>query len=994
LTALHKFQTLILNHHLPVISKNNIFGYATGLLIIFLTYYLSGWAGLQLSTFGQQITLIWPPTGIALFALLAWGIRMWPAIWLGALLVNLHMNPMPAPALAISIGNTLGPVLAAYLLKRLEFSSDFRTPRDVFLFIGIGSLACMAINATVGSLSLVLAGVLSVSVLPLAWLTWWLGDALGVLLVGSALLSLLKPLDEKLLASTILRLDTIFVWIGAILTGLLTSSPLAPFRSGAVPYLVFPFIVWLALKANIRQTAWAALFLSGMAIWGVLSRTGYFVDAQTGKADLPSLWSYIFLLGLTGLLVSALRSENIQALNKSRRSEASLKEAERIAQVGNWELDLVTNHLTWSDEIYHLFEIDKEKFGATYESFLNAIHPEDREKVNVAYTESLESRMPYQITHRLLMADGRVKWVEERCTTDFDEQHKPLRSFGTVQDVTARKHAEEELKLAGMVFENIDEGVLVTDEENNIIAVNRAFTDITGYSLEEVKSKNPRIFQSGYHNEAFYQAMWQAINTKGYWSGEIWDKRRNGEMYAKQLSINTIRNKDGSVHRYVALFYDITEKKKSDELIWRQANYDALTDLPNRRMFHDRLEQEARKSQRSGRPLAVLLIDLDRFKEVNDSLGHDKGDLLLVDAAQRIRSCVRESDTVARLGGDEFIIILSELDDIDIGNIDRVAQDIIGKLSLPFNLGPEEAFISATIGISLYPNDSLKLGDLLKNADQAMYSAKNAGRNRFGYFTHDMQAAAQKRLHLANELRTALTQNQFKVYFQPIVNLASGRIYKAEALIRWQHPEHGIIHPMNFIPLAEENGLIVPIGDWVFRQAVQQVKLWRSKYKSFQISVNKSPLQMSRNVDFSWADHLQQEGVPGRAIAIEITEGLLLNAEPEINRKLLEFRDAGIKVAIDDFGTGYSSLSYLKKFDIDYLKIDKSFVDHLGQDADDLALCEAIIVMAHKLGLKVIAEGVETTLQHDLLHKAGCDYAQGYLYSKPVPAAEFEKLLV
>jgi diguanylate cyclase (GGDEF)-like protein/PAS domain S-box-containing protein len=634
-----------------------------------------------------------------------------------------------------------------------------------------------------------------------------------------------------------------------------------------------------------------------------------------------------------------------------------------------------------------------EVLGVTEQEYLNSkignyIHEDDRPKVieaaKCAYRGEIVS-----IEARVVTKDGRIIPYRFNATGILLDDQQYLLGIGL--DISENKRAEEESKLAGMVYDNTGEGIVVTDEDNNILAVNRAFTDITGYSLEEVKGKNPRIFQSGHHDAAFYQAMWQTINTKGYWSGEIWDKRKNGEMHAKQLSINTIRNEDGSVHRFVALFSDITDKKKSEGLIWHQANYDALTDLPNRRMFRDRLEQEARKSQRSGRTLAVLLVDLDRFKEVNDSLGHDKGDMLLVDAAKRICSCVRESDTVARLGGDEFIIILSELD--DMGSIDRAAQDIIGKLSLPYRLEPEEVFISATIGISLYPNDSMVLDDLLKNADQAMYAAKSAGRNRFGYFIHDMQEAAQKRLHLANELRTALTQNQFEVYYQPIVEMASGRIYKAEALIRWQHPERGMIGPMDFIPLAEECGLIIPIGDWVFRQAVQQVKQWRSKYKSFQISVNKSPLQMSRNVDFSWPDHLQQEDVPGRAIAIEITEGLLLNAEPEINRKLLEFRDTGVKVAIDDFGTGYSSLSYLKKFDIDYLKIDKSFVDHLGQDADDLAISEAIIVMAHKLGLKVVAEGVETTLQRDLLLEAGCDYAQGYLYSKPVPAAEFEKLL-
>lgn len=459
------------------------------------------------------------------------------------------------------------------------------------------------------------------------------------------------------------------------------------------------------------------------------------------------------------------------------------------------------------------------------------------------------------------------------------------------------------------------------------------------------------------------------------------------------LVARLVRSEDEAVQRTIALDNEIAERKQIEGMMWKQANFDTLTNLPNRRMFHDRLEQETKKSHRTGQLLALMLIDLDRFKEVNDTLGHDKGDVLLVEAAKRISECVRESDTVARLGGDEFTIILSELEDVH--SIERVVQDIIGRLAQPFALGAEKAFISASVGISLYPNDTEDTETLLKNVDQAMYVAKNAGRNRFSYFTPSMQEEAQNRLRLTNDMRSALAGEQFHVYYQPIVELASGKIFKAEALLRWQHPVRGMIGPMEFIPLAEESGLIIPIGDWVFKQAVQQVKLWRSKYhKSFQISVNKSPLQMSHDdSDDSWPNYLEQHGIPGRAIAVEITEGLLLNAEPGINKKLLQFRDAGIKVAIDDFGTGYSSLSYLKKFDIDYLKIDQSFIRQLGEDANDLALCEAIIVMAHKLGLKVVAEGVETILQRDLLLESGCDYAQGYLFSKPVPPAEFEKLL-
>ena len=565
-----------------------------------------------------------------------------------------------------------------------------------------------------------------------------------------------------------------------------------------------------------------------------------------------------------------------------------------------------------------------------------------------------------------------------------------------VNEITERKNIEEELRLYSLVLRNSSEGMIVTDEDNLIIAVNPAFTNITGYSFEEVRGKNPNMFKSGRHDQVFYQAMWNEITTTGQWQGEIWDKRKNGEIHAKWVTINTIRDNDGMIHRYVALFSDITEKKKSEELIWRQANFDTLTGLPNRDMFRDRLGQEVKKSIRAELPLALLLVDLDQFKEVNDTLGHAVGDMLLIEAAHRISSCVRESDTVARLGGDEFTIVISEISDNT--HVEDVAQKIIAKLAEPFHLGNEVVYISASIGITLYPIDSIDIDMLMKNADQAMYAAKNKGRNRFSYFTPSLQDDAQKRMRLTNDMRGALESRQFSVHFQPIVALSTGRIRKAEAVIRWNHSERGMVSPTEFIPLAEETGLINEIGDWVFKESARWAKHWSNQYAAdFQVSVNKSPVQFraENNRYLSrWSEYLKELGLHGGNIVIEITEGLLLNADADVTDELLRLRDADIQVAIDDFGTGYSSLSYLKKFDIDYLKIDRSFVNTLETDENDMALSEAIIVMAHKLGLKVIAEGVETEGQRKLLSAAGCDYAQGYLFSKAITPEEFEKLLI
>ncbi|MDE2353571.1 MAG: EAL domain-containing protein [Betaproteobacteria bacterium] len=556
-----------------------------------------------------------------------------------------------------------------------------------------------------------------------------------------------------------------------------------------------------------------------------------------------------------------------------------------------------------------------------------------------------------------------------------------------------RGEFEEQSRLSSLILKNSGEGLVVTDEENRIIAINPAFTRITGYTFEEVKGQNPRLFKSDRHDRAYFQAMWRDLLTHGQWQGEIWDRRKNGETYAKWLTINTVRNEDGSVHRYVALFSDITEKKQSEELIWTQANFDSLTTLPNRNMFRDRLSQELKKAARTQLQVALLLIDLDKFKDVNDTLGHDVGDILLQETARRIQACVRASDTVARLGGDEFAVIIPELDDST--GLDAISHKIIDRLAEPYRLGSEVAFVSASIGIALYPDDAADIDTLIKNADQAMYAAKNSGRNRHSYFTLSLHEAAQRRVRLTNDLRSALAAGQFLLHYQPIVEMATGRIHKAEALIRWRHPVRGLLGPMDFIPLAEETGMVLDIGNWVFSESVRQAARWRQVLDpDFQVSVNRSPVQFYDQAhNLACLDELKALGIPGRAIIFEITEQLLLDAQSKVSDTLLRFRDAEIQVAIDDFGTGYSSLSYLRKFDVDYLKIDRSFVEHLETDPNNVALCEAIIVMARRLGLKVIAEGVETLAQRNILAAAGCDYAQGYLFAQPIPPEAFETLV-
>lgn len=566
--------------------------------------------------------------------------------------------------------------------------------------------------------------------------------------------------------------------------------------------------------------------------------------------------------------------------------------------------------------------------------------------------------------------------------------------LGIGRDVTERRRLEEQTRLAAQVYQHTGEGMLVTDAEFRILDINPAGARITGYSLDDVRGRTTEVFNSGRQDRAFYAAMRRTIAELGYWHGEVWDRRKDGEVHAKSMVVNRLDSDDGSVRGYVMLFADITQKKQADDLIWRQANFDMLTGLPNRRMLRERLEHEIRQADRARCSMALLLIDLDHFKEINDTLGHLIGDDLLVEAARRISACTRESDTVARLGGDEFTAVLTRVS--DPRHVEAVAQKILDRLAEPFQLGDSVVYVSASLGITIYPQDATEVEDLLKSADQAMYVAKRHGRNRFSHFTQGLQTAAQDRLRTIGELREAVARRQFHLHFQPIVDTATGQIRKAEALIRWDHPVRGVVSPADFVPLAEETGLIGQLGDWVFREAARWAGRWAEWVDGFQVSVNVSPAQFrteGASARAEWIEHLGSLRVPPGSLVIEITEGVLLGADMDAATALREFREAGIRIAIDDFGTGYSSLAYLKKFDIDFLKIDKSFVHSLASDAGDGALCEAIIVMAHKLGLRVIAEGVETQEQAARLADAGSDFVQGFFYSRPIPPEQLEAIL-
>ncbi len=561
-------------------------------------------------------------------------------------------------------------------------------------------------------------------------------------------------------------------------------------------------------------------------------------------------------------------------------------------------------------------------------------------------------------------------------------------------NITARKQAEGELQLFASLFNSSNEAIVITDADNRIITTNPAFTNLTGYTQDEVAGQDPRILSAGKTPPELYAEMWQDINRDGHWQGELWDRRKSGEPYPKWLSIAVVRDRAGKIINYIGSFIDITERKASEEKIRYLAYHDALTDLPNRFSLNERLVQALGFSRRNQQLLALLLIDLDRFKVINDTLGHAVGDELLVLVAKRLRSAVRDSDIVARLGGDEFVIVLPCIDSPD--DAAAVASKILSLIAAPYVVANRELRTAPSIGISIYPHDSSDPLELLKNADVAMYHAKEMGRGNYQFYKDELQSAAVKRLSIEDDLRKALVHRQFVLHYQPQLDLRSGRLVGVEALIRWQHPERGMIPPLDFIPIAEETGLILPIGEWVMEQACKQLALWRKRgIKHIKVSVNLTASQfLSEHLaDRIHALLLQYDVDPG-LLDLEVTESMSMANPHQSIATMKEISRRGISLSIDDFGTGYSSLAYLKLFPISTLKIDRSFVKDIETDSNDADICDVTVLLAHKLGLDVVAEGVETEAQLKFLLSIGCEKIQGYLISKPLPADEAEAFIL
>ena len=631
----------------------------------------------------------------------------------------------------------------------------------------------------------------------------------------------------------------------------------------------------------------------------------------------------------------------------------------------------------------------------TSEGFWEArLNQEDYTKV-IAFCSSLtHSREEQKLEFRLLKKDSSEIWLRQIISVvDIDSQHcYALRGF--LIDITESKQAMEKQRLAELVFDTIHEGIMITDTDNCIEAVNPAFTKITGYSFDEVKGRNPRMLNSGLQETDFYAGLWQSLNTHGHWEGEIWNRHKNGTMYAESTSISYVLDEAGKIKQHIAVFGDITEKKGTEEKIYYQANYDPLTDLPNRQLFQDRLHSAVSSAKRNNTQLALLFIDLDRFKEVNDSAGHEAGDRLLMQVAKRLNECVRESDTLARLGGDEFIVILNNLsNNYDIANIARTMLEVLER---PFSLDDGiRAAISASIGIAMYPADGEDDTTLLRHADTAMYRVKETGRNGFEFFIAEMNREAGKCQQYKSAFKDSLEKGEFKVFYQPVWRLSDGQIMGVEALSRWQHPEWGMVMPDEFITVAEESGFIHELSLFVVTEVTKQIKAWDEQaFNEISVAINLSPTQFRRLDDWQTQMHqiLSDHAIAPHRIKLEITETALMGDTLKLMETLSHVQASGIEISLDDFGTGFSSLSRISSMPLNFIKIDRSFVRQIGQEGQ-CNVIEAIISIAHSMNCRVIAEGIETTEQLEYLKQLGCDLGQGFLCSRPIPAADLLMLL-
>ncbi len=687
-----------------------------------------------------------------------------------------------------------------------------------------------------------------------------------------------------------------------------------------------------------------------------------------------------------------------RAYAKLDLSEASLTRAQRLARLGSWERHLDNDEVVASQELLRILGISAGEFGGTPGDLARFVHPEDRAAFNHCINQAVSTGQSFDFDHRVVRSNGAVRHVRHQGSSLLDERGRPVCTFGTMQDVTERTMAEDRLRLNAQVFNSLAEAIFITDEGRQIIDVNDAFEALTGYGKSEVEGRDPSFLDGGEESDddqgevASYAEMWAAVAEKGSWQGEVLARRKGGDLFPKRLSVTTVRGAKGQVTNYIGLFSDITALKRSEQRLEFLANYDAVTGLPNRRLLVDRLAEALAAASASGRVVGVLFVDLDGFKVINDTLGHDAGDQLLATMAARLTATVRESDTVARLGGDEFVIVLSQLSGRDAA--DKVAGKVLAALRRPAAVSDREVVVTASIGVALGPSEGGDADSLLRSADQAMYGVKQRGKNAYSGLPKERRELRPAAVDVAAHLRRAVDNGELQVAFQPQIDVDRGEVVGVEALLRWRSAELGQVPPGEFIPIAERTGLIRPIGEWVVAEACRWGRRWLDLgCAPMRVAVNMSSIQLrhshtARVVE----DVLTRSGLGEGRLEIELTESVLCDNDEETRRTLHALEELGVMLTIDDFGVGYSSLRYLQRLPVDRIKMDRAFIQPVPGRLPDERLAAAIVALADSLGLDLVAEGVENEAQLGFLSAHGCRVMQGFLFSAAVPGDRVPEL--
>jgi diguanylate cyclase (GGDEF)-like protein/PAS domain S-box-containing protein len=1030
---------------MPLYASKNI------LLILALAfvYFISAKIGLLLAFEQSNTSYVWPPTGIALAALILGGLRLWPGIFLGAFLVNMYVFFSFSLSFTVALGNTLEAVSAAYLILRFASSQPFKKTGETVVFI-IALFASTMISASIGIGSLFIADIINLEHFLLLWKTWWIGDLVGGLVVTPFLLTWFRLPKEnftkvRLLEAAIILTVTLF-----IVSLVFGQWSLIERSKELMVFFLLPIIAWSSLRFHHHGVTLVVIVISTAAIIGTTNGLGPFILANESQS-LLLLQAYIGSVMFTALLLMASLEERLKANRNMRLSQSNLEATitERTKELKTSNVLLANkmhqqNHITNSlkellANIDHSSDKDfyincaktlantyKTEFafigifgnktnsnidtlavwakGAAVDNFTYDLHgspcadalnhsmeiicknaaglyPDD-ELLTAMEIESYFGSPLKTVTGEVI---GIIAVMDTK-PLDLDPALKSILGLfsNKVAHELQRKITIEELELSESVFNESLEAIIVCDINAKIIRVNPEFTDITGYSSTEAIGNNIKFIRSGHHSKDFYTRLWTSLEDKGFWKGEMTNKRKNGEIFICWQIIKAIKDDAGNVHQYMSIFNDITEKKKAEEQIYTLAHHDLITQLPNRMSFQKSLNYSITVADNDTHQLAVMFIDLDHFKLINDTSGHPAGDELLQQVALRLKNVIGSENVISRFGGDEFTVLLPCIKSRE--EVATVANNILESLLLPFSLLSNEIIIGASIGIGLYPEDGKDASTLLSCADNAMYSAKKGGRASCQFYTNKMKVDAHERVLMERELRDALKNGEFFLNYQPQIDIRTNRFFGTEALIRWQHPTKGLIPPDKFIPVAEDTGLIVPIGQWVIEEACRQLQLWISDgLDDLTMAINLSARQFFQKDLLEVIERaMKVSNIPASKLEFEITESMMMDNIDDTIDILHKIKSIGVQLSIDDFGTGYSSLSYLKRFPLNKIKIDKSFIDGITDNTDDLSIVQAIISIAHSLNLTVIAEGVETDEQCRLLTQYQCNEIQGYFFSKPL----------